>query len=477
LVHERNGHQLVRTHDGLRAVRINTVESPHQAIVSDPVAGKPLHTVVWTQPKEVDVNGLRAYTLTANGKTLLVVHEEGSENARKSYVTACDVASGRRLVRFAVPGNFHFFFPRSPFSPCGRWVVLDGQVYHAGTGTKLFAPSGEPDERLVPDNWVEQCGPAWFSEDGRLMAGLLRKKGEKSAAKDTLAVWELASGEMLARFPKAGFVAQVAFAPDGRTIAQLDGRGIRLDDLRTGKRLAEYAAPDVVCELVDRGCGTQTLVFAPDGRTLATGHQDGTVLLWKVPPTREAGSPSLAEGEGEKLWLDLGSKSPAKARAAVERLGRHPDAALLAAKFRPPAQPDNPMLAALVKDLDSDVFATREEASRKLRELGLKAEPILRRALARAPSLEMRRRIEGILAALAPPVLRLPLSGDRLRGVRVIEVLERAGTPKSRKLLQAWADQTDDIPLSVEARLALERLAPANTKADKPPAAQNRDAP
>jgi RNA polymerase sigma factor (sigma-70 family) len=462
LVHERYGHQLIRTHDGLRAVRIDTVGSPHQAIVSDPVAGKPLHTVLWTEPKKVDANGLRAYTLTANDKTLLIVHEEGPENARKSYVTVCDVASGRRLAHFAVPGN-HPFFPKSPFSPCGRWLVLDGQVYHAGIGTKLFAPSGEPDERLVPNNWVEQGGPAWFSEDGRLMAGLLRKKGEKSAAKDALAVWELASGEMLSRYPKVGFVAQVAFAPDGRTIARLDAQGIRLDDLPTGKRLAEYAAPDVTCELLDRGCGTQTLVFAPDGRTLATGHQDGTVLLWKVPRPIEAGSPAPAEAEKEKLWLDLGSKSAAKARAAVERLIRHPDAAaaLLAVKFRARATPDDAALAALIKDLDRDVFATREEASRKLRAYGAKAEPALRRLLAGSPSLEMRRRIEEILTTLAPPVLRLPLAGDRLRGVRAIEVLERIATAEARKLVRAWAEQTGDVPLAVEARLVLERLDPA----------------
>ncbi len=89
----------------------------------------------------------------------------------------------------------------------------------------------------------------------------------------------------------------------------------------------------------------------------------------------------------------------------------------------------------------------------------------------------MRRQIEGILAALAPPVLRLPLAGDRLRGVRAIEVLERIATAEARRVLRAWAEQTSDVHLAIEARLALERLGPASAKLVKPPAAQNRGSP
>ncbi len=306
------------------------------------------------------------------------------------------------------------------------------------------------------------------------MAGLLRKKGEESAAHDTLAVWETATGALLARYPKAGFIGQAAFAPDGRTLALLNGRGILLEDVQTGKRLAEYAAPDVHCQGTDRGCTTQTLVFAPDGSTLATGHRDGTILLWKVPHPRSTNPSPLADGEAEKLWTDLGSTSPSTARAAVERLVGHPEAAvaLLAKRFRP--APADPKLNALMNDLDSDEFAVREEATRKLRAYGARAEGTLRRTLAQAPSVELRRRIENIMAEMSPPLLQLPLSGERLRGVRAIEVLERAGNTAARQLLLLWTEQTDDVQLAVEARMALERLQSVNSR---PPKEEKRQSP
>jgi RNA polymerase sigma factor (sigma-70 family) len=447
------GQQVVSTPAGLRALHVDASNSPHEVTLIDPIAGKPLQTVRWAEKAEVGRNGFGACTLTANGKTLLIAHGDKQNFA----VTACDVASGRRLSRFTVPGKY--YYPRCPFSPCGRWVVLGGKVYHVATGTELFTPAGEPGERLVPGEWAWPItkGPVWFSEDGRLMAGQLLRKAEKEpATTDALAVWELASGKVLARFPKAEFVGQVAFGPNNRTIALLDGHGIRLHDLLTGEPLADYAAPDVTCEANHRGHdGPQTVVFAPDGRTLATGHRDGAILLWKVPQPAADGPKVLTEADRASLWADLASDSPATGRRAVERLLHDP--AAVTAKFPVVPTPADPALTALVKDLDSDMFATREEASRKLREYGTKAERALRRELAAGPSPEMKRRLEGILEAIGPPVLRLPLTGDTLRGVRAIEVLERAGTPEARALLQAWAEQGRDERLAAEARIAVER--------------------
>ena len=173
--------------------------------------------------------------------------------------------------------------------------------------------------------------------------------------------------------PSAGPIPQVGvrgpgrFRPGNRLAALLDGRGIRIHDLWTGKQLAAYSAPDVTCDQVDGGCLSQSLVFSPDGRTLATGHQDGTVMLWKVPQPTEADVPEIAPAEHDTVWADLGSESPIKARTAVERLGRFPDTALalLRARFSPTPTLPAPALAALIKNLDSDEFATREEATRK----------------------------------------------------------------------------------------------------------------
>jgi hypothetical protein len=54
---------------------------------------------------------------------------------------------------------------------------------------------------------------------------------------------------------------------------------------------------------------------------------------------------------------------------------------------------------------------------------------------------------------------RRPLvTGEALRGVRSVEVLERIGTPPAKKLLQAWADQTGEVYVAAEAGLALDRL-------------------
>ncbi len=461
--HRRFGRQFLATPGGFRAVAADAFNGwrepnkpvPHDVTVTDPVTGTVLHTVRWAEPGEVGPNSLCAYTLAADGSTVLVAHRPEGSRERKTFVTLYDAAGGRRLARSEIPENSNR--PTTPFSPCGRWAVFGDKVYHAATGAELFTLAGEADERLEPDNWMPRRGEAWFSEDGRLVAGRLVKM---VAGGGPLAVWELATGKVLARIPETDFVRQVAFAPDGRTVALADGRSVRIRDLLDAGRKADYPAPDVTSELTDRGWVTQTLAFSPDGRTLASGHRDGSVLLWKVPRLAEDGSPAVSEAERERLWADLASDSPVTARSAVERLARHPAAAvaLLQTRFRPTPLPPDPAVDALVRDLDSDTFAAREEATRKLREKGAKAETALRRHLAGSASAEARRRVEELLSSLTPPLQRLPLAGETLRGVRAIEVLERAGTPEARKLLEAWTGPGRDERLTAEAVVAITRL-------------------
>src|SRR5262249_45200717 len=144
------------------------------------------------------------------------------------------------------------------------------------TGKELFAPTASDGERLIVGGRIT-ASPVWFSADGRHLAGRL------SEGAGSLAVWEGPSGKLVTRFPQVGVVEQVAFGPGGDKVALLDGRGVTVCDLPAGTVRATYAAADVNCQAIDRGCAAQTLVFAPDGKRLATGHRDGTVVLWAVP--------------------------------------------------------------------------------------------------------------------------------------------------------------------------------------------------
>ena len=100
-----------------------------------------------------------------------------------------------------------------------------------------------------------------------------------------------------------------------------------------------------------------------------------------------------------------------------------------------PIEPVDPRrIRRLVAALDSGEFAVRESATKELEQIGEQIDPLLREILGTKPSLEVRRRIEGLLARP-----RFPIAGESLRGVRAIQVLEHLSTPEARKVLRRVA--------------------------------------
>src|SRR5262249_14031512 len=197
------------------------------------------------------------------------------------------------------------------------------------------------------------------------------------------------------------------------------------------------------------------VAFAPDGRTLAAATEGGQTLLWDVTglgrgPARAV---KLRPGECGPRWGRGAGATPAAARAAIWNPGAAPGVLPSREKhLRPAAAAPPGRVEGWVRDLESKRFAVREQATRELEKADDLATEALRAALARGPSLDARRRIEGLLGRL-----NAPASPERLRLLRSVEVLENAGTPGALRLLAALAQGPPGTLLTREAKAALTR--------------------
>src|SRR5262249_471429 len=121
----------------------------------------------------------------------------------------------------------------------------------------------------------------------------------------------------------------------------------------------------------------------------------------------------------------------------------------------PPAPPlDAARVEALLTQLESDKFKERMQASNELVQLGERGVPGLEKALASQPPLEGEKRLYALIDRLAGP----KLTGEQVRAVRAVEVLERIGTPQAVELLQALAGGAPGALTTTNSQTALQRL-------------------
>jgi hypothetical protein len=271
---------------------------------------------------------------------------------------------------------------------------------------------------------------------------------------DAIRLGDMANGRQLMKIPTEG-PAVFDFSADNRLLAVAGSEGVRFWETASWYPIGSLKVQGGSSLPSDRACA-RSLAFSPDGRTLATGHADGTILLWDATLRGGTHGGLLDAARREELWTDLASEHAGHAYAAIWRLADDPaTVAFLKERLRPVPPPSPDLLRSLLNDLDSDQFVVREAAERQLRNLGERAGSALREALKAKPSLEKRRRIEGLLASLEASTA---LWGEPLRGLRAVQVLERIGSAEARKVLEGLAGGVESARLKRDAKAALGRL-------------------
>jgi RNA polymerase sigma factor (sigma-70 family) len=412
-----------------------------------------------------------------DGKTLVTLGGQ----APPPTVRLWDVASGqeRRSIAVALPdpyGDLHGGAPAADGVPVRLWDLATGKAGHqlhdpgpgahvpgeAGTGGDLggvvprWTNYSVRQAALSPDGKTLALGfdlgrrrmksmdGRAFSPDGRLLVDWAENPFGRSRI-DHVSVWDAATGRLVATLaagPRAG-ARNAAFAPDGRTFATASADGtVRLWEVATWTVRAEFRGHR------DR---VTAVAFGPDGR-LFTGGLDTVVFGWEVRPSRDAVKGALAE-----VWTALAAPDAKTGYQAQGRFLAGPAGAVewFAARLRPAAAVDPARVKAQLADLGSDDFATRTRATVDLKEHWPVTEAALRAFAAKAPTLEARRRAEGIIRemeqAATPP--------EALRGLRAAEVLEWIATPPARTLLGELAKGAADAPLTRASAAACKRLA------------------
>jgi WD40 repeat protein len=269
---------LTFTHDNV--VRSVAVSPDGRSIVSG--GGTPVK--VWDATTGRESFGFTGHSLVvfsatwhADGRLIATAGTDGREHAVKVW----DASDGRVDVTIAVgQGASAGPFQAVAFSPDGRYLVtgkLDGvvQVWDAKTGQKV---------QVLDARTGQEFGNTFATHNREIRALVFSRDGKHLVSASGDGEVKLWDGTRLnekqeprrtlrARVP--GFSVNVAFSPDGRRLATGGKENtVVIWDVQTG---------DEIWTLRGQHSGeVYTLAFSPDddGRWIATAGEDSAVKLW-----------------------------------------------------------------------------------------------------------------------------------------------------------------------------------------------------
>jgi len=153
------------------------------------------------------------------------------------------------------------------FSPNGKLLASGGEDHTI----KLWKVKTGKAIRTIKKRWWRKGHHApvrtvAFSPDSNILAS--------GSDDNTVKLWNVKTGKLLHTLPGNGLcVKTVIFSPDGRTLAS-ENESINLWEVKTGKALFTFN-------------GQNGIAFSPDSRLLASEGKNNTVKLWEVSTGKE----------------------------------------------------------------------------------------------------------------------------------------------------------------------------------------------
>jgi WD40 repeat protein len=418
--------------------------------------GKVLATGSWYEPKKESDSLIRLFD-TRTGKEL---HALGKHKEPVGALAFSD--DGKILASGGKDGIFLW-------NPAERTKFRQFPGHQAGTTSLVFSPNGKLLVSTGEDKkvrlWNVLTGKQIHQWDCRGLTKYFKpafspdSKFLASFDNNIIRVWEVSSGREITRLPQE-FATALAFSPSGRFLAssQIQSRLVPTGEDVNRVYLWDLVSGQVALQIDRKEKTIWSLAFSANGRILASGGGDSTILLWDMTGRLKNGQllpANLSNHDLKQLWNDLGGQATS-AYPAIWTLAADPAQALpfLAKRLQPVANADAKQINRWIGDLESNDFKVRDRAFKELSQLGELAEPALNKARPRQPTVEFRRRIDLLVGKLKGPVTE----PERLRTLRAIEVLENIGLPQARKVLERLATGTTAARLTREAQASLQRL-------------------